>query len=33
MWGLQLYSAGEPWLPAAIKRRVAHIVYAKWNEA
>jgi nucleoside-diphosphate-sugar epimerase len=30
MWGLQLYSAGEPWLPAALKRRVAHIVYAKW---
>jgi hypothetical protein len=30
MWGLQLYSAAEPWLPDAVKRRVAHIVYAKW---
>jgi hypothetical protein len=30
MWGLQVYSAAEPWLPNAVKRRVAHIVYAKW---
>lgn len=31
MWGLQMYSAAEPYLPAALKRHVAHIVYAKWE--
>jgi len=31
MWGLGLYSAAEPLLPAPIKRRVAHIVYARWS--
>ncbi len=31
MWGLQMYSAAEPYLPAMLKRHVAHIVYAKWE--
>jgi hypothetical protein len=31
MWGLQMYSAAEPYLPSSLKRHVAHIVYAKWE--
>lgn len=31
MWGLQMFSATEPYLPAMLKRHVAHIVYAKWE--
>ena len=31
MWGLGIYSAAEPLLPAPLKRRVAHIVYARWS--
>ncbi len=28
MWGLGLYARAERWLPAAVRRRQAHIVYA-----
>ncbi len=33
MWGLQIYSAAEPWLPDALKRRLAHIVYGRWDSS
>jgi hypothetical protein len=31
MRGLELYASFEPFLPAALKRHVAHIVYAAWS--
>ena len=31
MWGLQAYALAEPFAPRALKRHVAHIVYAKWE--
>ncbi len=31
MWGLQAYALAEPHAPNALKRRVAHIVYATWG--
>ena len=31
MWGLQAFAQVEPYAPNALKRRVAHIVYAKWD--
>jgi hypothetical protein len=33
MWGLEVYADAEPFVPTALKRRVAHIAYAKWEDA
>jgi hypothetical protein len=27
MWGLQWWCRGEPWIPRALQRRLAHLVY------
>jgi hypothetical protein len=31
MLGLQAYARAEPYVPVGLQRRVAHIVYAKWE--
>ncbi|MBK8430453.1 MAG: hypothetical protein IPL28_03770 [Chloroflexi bacterium] len=31
MWGLGYYARAEKWLPTAVRRRYAHIVYALWG--
>jgi hypothetical protein len=31
MWGLGYYARVEKWLPTAVRRRYAHIVYALWG--
>ena len=32
MWGLGWYARAEHWLPTAVRRRYAHIVYALWGK-